>query len=74
MDKDFLKEKIAFYKLWLTFLVTMDASTMAWFFNNANKIHILKVIITIVVIVALTIFILILIKKTRKHIKLIIGE
>ena len=74
MDKDFLKEKIGFYKLWLTFLVTMDASTMAWFFNNADKIYIVKVIITIAVIVALTVFILILIKKARKNIKLMLGE
>jgi len=74
MDKDFLKEKIGFYKLLLTFIVTMDASTMAWVFNNFSKISGLKVIITIAVIVTLTVFILILIKKTRKNIKLIIGE
>lgn len=74
MDKDFIKEKIAFYKLWLTFLVTMNASTMAWIFNNFNKIPDLKVAIILVVIITLTISIIILTTKTRNRIKEIIGE
>jgi hypothetical protein len=30
MNSNFLKEKIAYYKFWLTFFITADASIIAW--------------------------------------------
>lgn len=69
MYKDYLKEKISFYKLWLTFFVTIDASITAWFFNNADKISLFKIIIVVISIVIVTVSITILTRKARKTIK-----
>lgn len=38
MDKEFLKEKIAYYKLWITIFATLDASMIAWAYNHFKKI------------------------------------
>jgi len=69
MNEKFIVEKTSFYKLWLTFLVTIDASVMAWFFNNAGKISLLKIIIVTLTILAVTGVIIVLTQKTRKMIK-----
>jgi hypothetical protein len=69
MNEKFIIEKTSFYKLWLTFFVTIDASVMAWFFNNANKVSLLKIIIVILTISIVTGAIIVLTQKTRKMIK-----
>jgi len=69
MHEKYILEKIGFYKLWLTLLVAMDASTMAWFFNNADKIAMFKIKLIVLVILVLTASIAVLTRKARKMIK-----
>lgn len=69
MNEKYIIEKTAFYKLWLTFLVTIDASITAWYFNNVYKIGSIKIITITLTIFIITISILILTQKTRKMIK-----
>lgn len=70
MDEEkYVIEKISFYKLWLTFFVTIDASVMAWFFNNASKISLFKLAIVVFAIFIITGAITILTRKARKMIK-----
>ncbi len=58
-----LKEKIAYLKLWLTFLVTIVVGSTAWIFNQAGEINYIKYFSTGILIVALGIFIGFLHKK-----------
>jgi len=67
MDK--LKEKIAYLKLWLTFLVTIDASVSAWLFNNAGKVNPVKFNICFIMISLVTGLIFFIHRKTYKTIK-----
>lgn len=74
MDK--FKEKIEYLKLWLTFLVTIDAASAAWLFQNLNKIISARSIIAYLFIFLITITIMLIHRKTYKIIKNIknIGE
>lgn len=69
MNEKHVIEKVSFYKLWLTFFVTMEASIVAWFFNNANKIELSKIIIVACTTALFAIVIAILTYKSRKMIK-----
>jgi len=69
MDKDFLKEKIAYYKLWITILTTIDVSVIAWFFNNYNKINYIKFSFLWITIFTGIIATIILNKKARNYLK-----
>jgi len=69
MNEKHIIEKISFYKLWLTLLVTIDAGTTAWFFNNAQKIGLLKIIIAVFTIFLISGIVIILNWKARKMIK-----
>ena len=72
-DMDKHKEKIEYLKLWLTFLVTIDAGSTAWLFQNLNKIITLSSIITYLFIILTTIVIGLIHRKIYKIIKNI-GE
>jgi len=69
MNEKFILEKIAFYKLWLTFIVAIDASITAWFFNNADKTSFFKLVIVTLAILLITLVIIILTQKSRRMIK-----
>jgi hypothetical protein len=69
MDKDSIKEKIGFLKLWLTFFVTMDASSVAWFINNLGRVQLFKLRLAVLAIFILTPIIIFINNKTYKLIK-----
>ena len=61
-----LKAQIDYFKLWLTFLVTIDAGSTAWIFNNAGKVNPIKFYITFLFILLLNTSIFIIHKKHMK--------
>jgi hypothetical protein len=67
MDKG--KEKISYLKLWLTFLFTSNAATMAWLFRNIHQISLFNKVFIIVVILVLTISLVFIHHKTYRIIK-----
>ena len=69
MDKDYLKEKIAYYKLWITILTTIDASIIAWFFKNYGVMSGFKFISIELLILIATLMIFILNAKTKKFLE-----
>lgn len=69
MNEKHITEKTAFYKLWLTFFITIDASVTAWFFNNVSKINLMRIIIVTLTIFIVTGIIFVLTQKIRKIIK-----
>lgn len=66
MKKDFLKEKIGFYKLWLTFLYPTDASLIVWFYNNYVKLSSVKFYFILIALALITFILLIINSKARK--------
>ncbi|OGI00018.1 MAG: hypothetical protein A2039_02295 [Candidatus Melainabacteria bacterium GWA2_34_9] len=70
MDKDFLKEKLIFLRLWLTFVITIESACIAWFVANYNKV--VKIFVYADIILVLTLFIstFIINQKIRKNIKI----
>jgi len=69
MDKDFLKEKINYYKFWLAFIITADVSIMAWGYNHFKTLSVINFIFIIFIFISLTTTIAILNKKTRNFLK-----
>ncbi|OGI00725.1 MAG: hypothetical protein A2Y25_11695 [Candidatus Melainabacteria bacterium GWF2_37_15] len=66
---NFIKEKVAYYKLWLTLLYTTDAGLIAWFFNNYDQIGSnIKIIIVEILIFFITLFLLSINHKARNFI------
>jgi len=70
MDKDFLKEKLTLLRLWLTFVISIEAACIAWFVANYNKVIKFFVYTDIVVILALVISTIVINQKIRKNIKI----
>jgi hypothetical protein len=66
---DNLKEKIDYLKLWLSFLVAIDAGSTAWLWQNLNKIIAVRSVMTFLFVIFITITVLIIHKKTYKIIK-----
>jgi hypothetical protein len=64
-----IKEKIAYLKLWLTFLVTVDIGSVAWLFNRDIVFFRPKFIAASVLIFIVTIIIAFIHKKIYKIIK-----
>jgi hypothetical protein len=64
-----IKEKISYLKLWLTFLVSIDAGSVAWLFNRDVDFLKPKFIATVALIVTVTLIIAIIHRKTYKVIK-----
>lgn len=69
MDKDFLKEKINYYKFWLAFIITADLSTVAWLYKNFKILSVLNFLCLFLTLVALTSTIIVINKKARKFLK-----
>lgn len=69
MNINFLKEKIAYYKLWITILTTIDAGIIAWGYNNLRTLSSLSFIFIGFVILSLTGIFLIINQKTRIFLK-----
>ena len=62
---NFIKEKVAYYKLWLTLLYTTDAGLIAWFFNNYVKIGNIKFLFIVLNIAFVSLLIGIFVQKIR---------
>ena len=69
MDKDFLKEKINYYKFWLTFIITADASIMAWGYNHFKILTVTNFLFLFFIISGLTCAIVMINKKARIFLK-----
>lgn len=69
MNEKYLIEKISFYKLWLTLLVAIDASTSAWFYQNLKTVNTIEKILIFLFILAVAVIIFIITYKSRKLIK-----
>lgn len=65
MNTDYLKEKIAYYKFWLTFFITADASLIAWGYNHFKIWLPSDFIIINFTIFLLTLVILVINKKSK---------
>ena len=65
MYKEFLKEKIAYYKLWIIIFATLDASMIAWIYNHAKKLSISNFILIGFVIFFLSCGLLVINAKAR---------
>ncbi|HSA06145.1 MAG TPA: hypothetical protein P5556_03090 [Candidatus Gastranaerophilales bacterium] len=59
---DKIKEAISFFKLLLTFLVTLDAGCTAWLFQNFKNVSIFQKNLSYLAIITLTFMAFILIK------------
>lgn len=70
MDKDFLKEKLTWLRLWLTYAVTIEAACIAWFVSNYDKAAMIFVYSDIIVVLGLVICTIVLNQKIRKNIKI----
>jgi len=69
MDKEFLKEKVSYYRLWLVFLYPSGVSLLVWIFNNYAKISAVKLCVTGLLLVGLFVVIAIFNRKMRKLLK-----
>jgi hypothetical protein len=65
MDKYF-EQKIAYYKLWITIITAMDASIIAWFFNNYCKLSMIKYSFIWIIVLVFIIGTAVLNSKTGK--------
>jgi len=65
MNKDFIKEKIAWYKLLFTVLVTLVVGSVGWFATNYSKAILFFVISDIIIFTGFSIGIIISIAKIR---------
>jgi len=74
MEEKYLIEKIGYYKLLVTILSTVDIGVIAWFFQNFEKILMIKLIICSYIIGILTVVTIIMNYKTYKTIKLLKGD
>jgi hypothetical protein len=70
MDKEFIKEKLTWLRLWLTFAVTISSACIAWFVANYNKAVKIFIYADILVIIFLFISATIINQKIRKNIKI----
>lgn len=70
---NFLKEKIAYYKLWLILLVAIDASIIAWSFNKYVQMGSIKFFMVYFTILCISYAIIIINQKTKRFIERI-GE
>ncbi|OGH95641.1 MAG: hypothetical protein A2104_07025 [Candidatus Melainabacteria bacterium GWF2_32_7] len=70
MDKEFIKEKLTWLRLWLTFAVTIEAACIAWFVANCNKAVKIFVYSDILAIMGLIVSTIVLNQKIRKNIKI----
>ena len=68
MNINFIKEKIAYYKLWLTFLVAINAGVIAWTFNNYIKINSIRFFVVYFTILVISYAIIVINQKTRRFI------
>jgi hypothetical protein len=73
MNDDFLKEKIGFYKLWLTFLYPTDASLIVWFYNNYAKLNTVKFYFILIALTVIT-FVLLIINNKARNFLLKLGD
>lgn len=69
MNKDFLKEKISFIKLWTTILMAIVVGSTAWVVNNLDKILVSLSIATIIMVIIFIIIVLLLTRKAYRLIK-----
>ena len=65
MGENFLKEKVAYYKLWVALLYTTYVGLIAWAFNNFGEISGFRFILVYFVILAVSSAIIIINQKTR---------
>lgn len=70
MDKEFIKEKLTWLRLLLTFAVTIGSACIAWFVANYNKVAKIFVNSDILVVLFLFISAIIINQKIRKNIKI----
>ena len=70
MDRDYIKEKLTWLRLWLTFAVTIGAACIAWFVANYGKAVTIFVYIDILAVLGLFISIVAINQKIRKNIKI----
>lgn len=48
MDKNYLSEKVGYFKLLMTILATVDIGVIAWFFQNMDKVKGLKLVLVVI--------------------------
>ena len=65
MDKDFLKEKIAYYKLWITIFTTINAGMIAWIYKNLKTLSVLNFVLVAFIIFLFVCSLLIINEKAR---------
>lgn len=70
MDKEFLKEKLTWFRLWLTFLLAVEAACIAWFVANFTQTAKFFVYADIIVIFGLAFTIILINQKIHKNIKI----
>lgn len=69
MNESYLKERIAYYKLWLTFLYPTAASLVVWAYHNIAKIKFANFILISLTVVLIIYSILRFNYKTRKFLR-----
>ena len=70
MKNDYLKEKLTWLRLWLTFSITIDAGCIAWFVSNYHKTIREFLYSDILVVLTFTILIIFFNQRIRKTIKI----
>lgn len=66
MSKNFIKQKVAYYKLWLALLVAIDSGVIVWTFNNYVKIGSIKFCLVYSVILCVSYAIIVINQKTKR--------
>lgn len=69
MSESYIKEKVAYYKLWLTLFVAIDSGIIAWAFNNYVKIGSIRFFMVYFAIILVTSSIIAINQKTRRFIE-----
>lgn len=64
-NREFLKEKVAYYKFWLAILITIDSGLITWTYNNYYKTDIADLRVLQIIIFAITLVILSMNQKAR---------
>ena len=69
MNKEYLIQKINYYRFWLTFFVTIIAAMTAWFFNKLEELNLIILSSFVIGVLLATIFAYIMNIKIRTTIK-----
>ena len=69
MNKEYLIQRINYYRFWLAFFVTIDATMTAWFFNKLENLNLVILFSFVIGVLSSTVLAYIMNIKIRKTLK-----